>query len=181
MSRLRPKSRHSCPAFAALLGLTLAACTTTHQLGRIGDPATTTQVATVASRPGAVAEVTPLPGRLTLTPALGVLRADPAGLVVSVGGAPPATLPYTQLAALNTYDPLRGARDGALLVGIPAFVLGFAFTRLLVVPLRCCSTDNSETTPALKAGAVVRLAGAVVGAALGALAGHRDRYVIAPN
>src|ERR1017187_1597214 len=91
-ARRRRRSGHFCRAFAVLAALGPAACSTTHDLGRVGEPATMAQIEALAAS-----------------------SAD--GLMVSVGGEPPKLMSYDRVRLLSRVDSLHGARNGALVVG----------------------------------------------------------------
>ena len=161
--------------------MALAACSTTHDLGRVGDPGTMARIDTLAARPGTTAEVVPLPGPRQLSPSYAVTAAAPGGLMVSVGGDPPKLVSYSQVQSLGTVDRLRGARNGALLAVAPSFVAGFFLGSALAGTPKCgagCTAADDSRTAGLKVGALGALVGAAVGGVIGALVGCRDRYVI---
>jgi hypothetical protein len=96
--------------------------------------------------------------------------------------APGTEVPGTQLTSFSTYDRLRGARDGALIVGIPAFVVGAAAGGWLAAHTTGCGCGEGYPSVlqwGLVFGAVSGIAGAVVGGGVGALLTHEDRYMLA--
>jgi len=177
----RRRSRHFCQAFAVLAALGPAACSTTHDLGRVGEPATMAQIEALAAEPGTTVAVTPLPGRHLLGPTYAVAASSANGLMVSVGGDPPRLVSYDRVRSLSRVDRLRGARDGALVVGVSSFVLGFVLGGAAASIPGCCAQRSNPAIVGLEVGGVAALVGAVVGGGLGALAGHQDRYVLAPT
>jgi hypothetical protein len=177
----RPTSGHFCRIAGLVAAICLGACSTTHDLGRVGDPGTTARIDALAARRGTTAEVVPLPGPGRLAPSYAVTAAAPDGLMVSVGGAPPKLISYSQVRSLGTVDRLRGARNGALLAVVPSFVAGFFLGSALAGVPACgagCTAADDSRTAGLKVGAVGALVGAAIGGAIGALVGCRDRYVI---
>jgi hypothetical protein len=177
----RRRSGHFCRALAVLAALGPAACSTTHDLGRVGEPETMAQIEALAAEPGTTVVVTPLPGRHQLRPTYAVAASNTNGLMVSVGGAPPKLVSYDRVQSLSRVDRLHGARNGALVVGVSSFVLGFLLGSAAEAIPACCAQQPDPATVGLKVGGVAALAGAAVGGALGALAGYRYRYVLAPT
>ena len=186
-ARRRRLARHRCRALAVLTVISLAACSTTHDLGRLGDPETMARVDALAARPGTVAEVIPLPGQRPLpgprqlSPSHPVTAAAPGGLMVSIGGAPPELLTYGQIRSLSTVDRWHGARNGALIMGVPSLVAGLFLGWALAGAANCsdqCTPSADPTVVSLKVGGLFALIGAAVGGAFGALAGYQDRYVV---
>jgi hypothetical protein len=167
-------------AWPVLAALATVACSTTHDLGPIGDPATMAQLDKLAAQPGTTAVVTPLSGR-HLKPTLAVTAATPTGLMVSVGGDPPTMLAYDRVNSVTHLDRLHGARNGALVGGLSFFGLGFLLGGASVSLPGCCSSSPSPAKVGLGVGAVSALIGAIVGGGLGALAGYRDHYVLTPT
>lgn len=177
-------SGHFCRALAVMTAIGAGACSTTHALGPPTDPGTMTQLDALAARSGTTAEVTPLPGPGQLSPSSAVTAAGPDGLMVSIGGAPPKLLSYSRVRSLSRVDRLHGARNGALLVGVPSFVAGFFLGRALAGTPTCgggCTAADNSTTIGVAVGALGALVGAAVGGAVGALVGYRDHYVVAPT
>ncbi len=102
--------------------------------------------------------------------------------MVSFGGDPPKLVGYSEVEALHRYDRLRGARNGAIAVGVPSFLAGFFLDLALAAPAKCgggagCTAGDHTTTASLEAGALFALVGAAVGGTIGALVGVQDRYV----
>jgi len=178
--RRLPQLGHSCLTLVILAALGTAACSTTHDLGRIGDPATMVQLDTLAAQPGTTAAVTPLPGR-HLKPRYTVTAATANGLMVSVGGDAPELLTYDRIHSVSHVDRLHGARNGALIGGLASFVLGFVLGGAAAGLPACCSSPPSPVRVGAEVGGVFALVGVAVGGALGALAGYRDHYVLAPT
>jgi hypothetical protein len=182
--RHRATSGHFCRAAGLFAAIALAACSTTHDLGRIGDPRTLARIDALAVRPGTTAEVVPIPGPGQLVPSYAVTAAAPDGLMVSIGGDPPKLISYSQVQSLGTVNRLRGARNGALLAVAPSFVAGFFLGSELAGGPKCgagCTAADDSRTAGLKVGALGALVGAAVGGVIGALVGCRDRYVIEPT
>src|SRR5947207_7271840 len=162
----------------------LAGCTTTHVL-HLGDPATPPRMNEMVLSPGTVAALAPIPH--APPPALKYDVVGPAtgGLLVADGSGVPTFARSDDIQRLETIDRSRGARDGALVVGVPAFFVGLGLTFLLVR-----SSDNTQPSDTLStrdaagaavaAGALLMALGAAVGALYGAVAGHRDVYVVRP-
>jgi hypothetical protein len=121
--------------------------------------------------------VTPLPGRHQLRPTYAVAAASANGLMVSVVGDPPKLVSYDRVRSLSRVDRLHGARNGALVVGVSSFVLGFVLVSAAATIPTCCAQQPAPAIVGLKVGGVA----ALVGGALGALAGYRERYVLAPT
>jgi hypothetical protein len=178
---LRGRSGHFCRAFTVLAALGPAACSTTHDLGRVGEPATMAQIEALAAEPGTTVVVTPLPGRHPLRPTYAVAASSADGLMVSVGGDPPKLMSYERVQSLSRIDHLHGARNGALVIGVSSFVLGFLLGSAVETIPACCTQQPNPAIVGLKVGGVAALIGAAVGGALGALAGYEDRYVLAPT
>jgi hypothetical protein len=163
----------------------LAACTTTHDLGRLGDPGTRQQIDTLAARPGTTAQVTPLPGAKTRLPAYRVTASAENGLMLSAGSGQAALIPYSQIQYLSTFDHARGARDGAVALGLVGLAFGVALG-VLVSNIRSDCSDGCPQGPdagdvVFRAGGLFALIGAALGGAIGAAAGHQDEYVLRPR
>jgi hypothetical protein len=162
----------------------LAGCTTTHVL-HLGDPQTPRRMNEMVLSPGTVAELVPIPHGPPPALKYDVVGPATGGLLVSDGSGEPTFARSDDIQRLETIDRSRGARDGALMVGVPAFFVGFGLTFALVR-----SSDNTDPSgslstrdasgAALAAGALLMLAGAGVGALYGAAAGHHDVYVVQP-
>jgi hypothetical protein len=184
-----PTPGHSCRALALVTALCFGAgCTTTHVL-HLRDPETPRRMNEMVLSPGTVAALVPIPH--APPPALKYDVVGPAtgGLLVSDGSGVPTFARSDYIQRLETVDRSRGARDGALAVGVPAFLLGFGLTFLLVR-----SADNTQangttatslstgdaTGAALAAGLIFMAVGAGVGALYGAAAGHHDVYIVEP-
>lgn len=177
---------HSCRAIALATALSsLAGCTTTHVL-HLYDPATPRRINETVLSPGTIAELKPIPH--APPPALKYDVVGPAtgGLLVSDGSGVPMFARDEQMKRLETIDRARGARDGALLVGVPAFFVGAGLTVLITR----ANQNNGQagdapsmqavTGAALGVGAIMMAVGVAVGALYGAVGGHRDVYVVQP-
>jgi hypothetical protein len=176
------KCRHSCRTLGFVAAVCLgAACSTTYHLGRLGDPGTTEALAAAAARPGVVVDLTRAPSSGGVAPLNEVRGTAPEGLMVSIGGDPPKLVGYSEVQSLRRTDRLRGARNGAIALGVPAFLAGFFLDRALAGTPACgsnCTASDNTTTASLEAGALFALVGAAVGGTIGALVGVQDRYVI---
>jgi hypothetical protein len=176
------RPRHSCRAVALATAIScLAGCSTTHVL-HLRDPDAASRINETFLSPGTIAEIAPIPG--VTPPALKYDVVAPAtgGLLVSDGSGAPMFARDDQIERIETIDRLRGARDGALLVGVPSFLVGLAAGILIAHSSRADTSGPRWTVP----GAAYELAGAfavigVLGGALyGAVAGHRDIYIVQP-
>jgi Glycine zipper len=95
-------------------------------------------------------------------------------------------LAYSEVNSLRVDDRLHGARNGALIGGIPSFVLGFIVGKAFDPGPVCdkpatgggCPARPNTTVQGLELGGVGALIGAAVGGAIGALVGYEDRYVV---
>jgi hypothetical protein len=180
-----PKLRRPRPGVALAGALwCLVGCTTTHVL-HLGDPQTPRRMNEMVLSPGTIAALVPLPH--APPPALKYDVVGPAtgGLLVSDGSGQPMFARYDDIRRLETIDRSRGARDGALAVGVPAFFLGVGLTFLLVrssdnTPGSGSPSTGDTSGAALAAGAILLAVGAGVGALYGAAAGHHDVYVVEP-
>jgi hypothetical protein len=188
-ARIFSRSRHSCRGrtreLIALLaaGALLVGCTTTHTLGRIDDPGVRAEVDAVAANGDAImhlrhptdAHPPPFGDRVTAV--------TPEGLVIEPTRGQPQLVAREQVRSLSRYNHARGAKDGALGAGFAGFVIGAAFG-LLVASLRTgCSDDCASQRPnagliGFEAGAIFGLIGVALGAGIGALGGHEDRFEI---
>jgi hypothetical protein len=185
-----PRPRHSRRDRArALFALFAAAallvgCTTTHALGRIDDPAVRAEVDGIAAHGHVLVHVRPPPG--TRPPQIGdrVTGVIPQGLVIEPTRGQPLLVTREQVTSLSRYDHLRGARDGAIGAGVAGFVVGLTIGILLTNAGNagcsddCASMRKDPVALGFGAGAVLGGIAAVLGAGLGALAGHEDRYEI---
>jgi hypothetical protein len=166
--------------------ITSYGCATTHQLGPATDGATLEELGRVVEQPGTVARVEPLPGAGPSAPALPIESVGPEGVTLHTV-ARPTVVPLAEVRSISTYSRGRGARDGALIAGIPTFVVTAVLTALLLSAIdRSIESDGGDTPSTQKQALVVLgvstgvgLAGALVGAGVGALAGHEDRYIVA--
>lgn len=186
---LRP--RHSCrgssremvaPLAAVAL---LAGCTTTHALGRIDDPRVRADVDSVAADGAALVRVRQPP--LTRPPPFGdrVTAVTPAGLVIEPTRGQPLLVPREQVASLSRFSHAGGARDGAIAGGLAGFATGVTLGALLTTAFHSecsdgCGNDAGSAMVIPVAGAVLAALGVLLGAGLGALGGHEDRYEISP-
>lgn len=157
-------------------------CSTTHVL-HLGDPAAARQIEETYLQPGTVVELAPIPG--AAPPALkhDIVAPATGGLLVSDGSGVPTFARFDQIRRLETIDRGRGARDGALVVSVPSFFLGVGLVTLVVNE----SNDNGAggssrnvSGAAIGAGLIFLALGAAIGALYGAVAGHRDVYVVQP-
>lgn len=162
----------------------LAGCSTTHVL-HLGDPAAAHQIEETYLRPGTIVELAPIPG--APPPALKYDIEAPAtgGLLVSDGSGVPMFARLDQIKRLETIDRPRGARDGALAVGVPAFLLGLGIVTLAAHSSHNNDTAGSASSPAVPdgawaVGAAFLAVGVAVGALYGAVGGHRDIYIVEP-
>jgi MYXO-CTERM domain-containing protein len=160
-------------------------CSTTHALGRIADPGTVTELERLTARPGTYARIEPLPGAPRRSPGDPVRALTRDGLVIAAFTAPPEVVPLARVRSVSTYDHLRGMRDGALALGIPGFIVGATLAEILINRKNtdgcgdCQAEPGPEPVPTFFGLAgLFGLCGALLGAGLGALAGHEDRYVI---
>lgn len=165
-------------------GATLAACTTTHTLGRLDAPAERARVEDLIAHETVYAEVTPVLSQYNGVPR--VVGITSAGLQVEpYPRATPVVVRGAQLRYMSTYDHLRGARDGALALGIPAFVggalLGLAVFDSFASSCSGGGCGDSSSTDGLKValafGGIAAIFATAFGAGIGALIGHEDRYV----
>jgi hypothetical protein len=183
VSPSRATLRHSCRAVALATAISwLAGCSTTHVL-HLGDPAAARQIEETYLRPGTVLELAPIPGAPPPALKYDIVAPAAGGLLVSDGSGVPIFARLDDIRRLETIDRSRGARDGALAVGVPSFFLGAG----LMVLLLNDSHDNgaggsspSVTGAALGVGAIFLAVGLAVGALYGAVAGHRDVYIVRP-
>ena len=133
----------------------------------------------------AYARVETLPSARLHVPGERVQTLTSDGVVVARAAQPSVLLPFASLRSLGTYDHLRGARDGALVLGLPALVIGGVFGALLNALRSNCSDgcgDRHDPVPLVFGMAgLFGLCGALLGGGVGALAGHEDRYLIAPE
>lgn len=186
MTRQSRRGRVARGLLVGLVAPTLA-CTTTHRLGRLGDTATLPALAAAAARPDALAHVETLPGVSPRSPGDPVRALSRDGIVVAATSGPTVLVPFARVRSVSTYDHARGARDGALVLGLAAFAVGAAAGLVLANHHNTdgCGDCQAEPPrdPALYffgVGGALGLVGAVIGAGLGGLAGHEDRYVISP-
>jgi hypothetical protein len=167
-----------------------AACSTPHIL-HLGDPGTARQLHEMVLSPGTVAEISPpispvnspLRGAPDRALKYDVVAPAPGGLLVTDGSDVPTFAPYDQLQRVQTIDRARGARDGALVVGAAGLLLGGALGVTLARQAQAePGGGGSPSVPAtaIGLGAVFAVVGALVGASYGAVAGHRDIYLVRP-
>jgi len=162
----------------------VAGCTTTHVL-HLRDPETPRRMNEMVLSPGTVAALVPIPGEPPPALKYDVVGPATGGLLVSDGSGV-ATFARTDLIQrLETIDRSRGARDGALAVGVPAFFVGLGLTFLLLRSADNTQPSDSLSTrdasgAAIAVGAVMMAVGAGVGALYGAAGGHRDIYIVQP-
>ena len=129
--------------------------------------------------PGTFAALVPIPH--APPPALKYDVVGPAagGLLVADGSGVPMFARSDDIQRLETIDRSRGARDGALAVGAPAFFLGFRpHLPAGALPDNTQPGDSISTHDAagaaIAAGLIHMAVGAGVGALYGAAAGHRE-------
>jgi hypothetical protein len=160
-------------------------CRTTHQLGRASDPRTFAALEKVTTRAGVYAHVETLKGVAPRVPGDPVRGLTRDGFIVAPVLAPDTLVPFARVRSVSTYDRGRGARDGALALGLPALVIGGVIGALIVNAHATCSDGcpgpRGITPTVFGLAGLVGVGGAVLGAGFGALAGHEDRYVIAPE
>ena len=173
----------SCRCLALIVGLVgLASCTTTYRAGSVADPAVVRALDAAADQPRTFAVVKAPPAPLDpLTTMYAVVGHAPGTLLLAdhAGSAP---VPLLQLESVSRFDRARGARDGAVGAGVVGFALG-AITGVVVSRVGTGAADDpaprtSAPVRALEYGAVVAVAAAAVGAFVGAVAGHEDRYQV---
>lgn len=180
--RCRGRSRELALLWAGAL---LVGCTTTHTLGRIDEPGVRAEVDTVAASGDAVMHMRH--ATETHPPPFGdrVTAVTPAGLVIEPTRGQPQLVAREQVASLSRYNHARGAKDGAIGTGLVSFFAAATLVLLLAsIPTPCSdncgSQDPGAGILAFKAGAIFGVIGAVLGAGIGALGGHEDRYEISP-
>jgi hypothetical protein len=180
--------RHRRRGLGVLAALGLMACSAVHELAPPADPATVAQLDALAAKPGTTAEVSPLPGPSRLVETYDVSAATAKGLTVSFEGGPPMLISYDRVQSLARVDREHGARNGAIIAGIPAFLLGFIFGKVFDPGPVCqvaaggsCPPRTDTTVNGLKLGGTAALLGIGIGAAAGALVGYEDRYFIVPT
>jgi hypothetical protein len=176
--RLLCRGRRAPLALAALL----SGCTTTHTLGRLGDPGVREEVDAVAARGDATLQVRPPPGVRMPRFGYSVTGVLPNALVIESRRGQSVLVPREQVASISTYPRARGARDGAIAGGLVGFTVGFTFG-ILLGALTSTSEGGERPDPAivgLKVGGGLGAIVALLGAGLGALAGHEERFDLAP-
>jgi hypothetical protein len=159
-----------------------AACSTTHVL-HLGDPGTARRIQEMVLVPGTVAQIAPLPGAPPPALKYDVVAPAPGGLLLSDGSGVPTFARYDQIERVQTIDRPRGARDGLLAVGVPSLFLGVTLGLVVANSAHPDSGSGSSSDSARAAvalGAIFTVIGGIVGAAYGAMAGHRDIYLVAP-
>jgi len=155
-------------------------CTTTHVLGRFDDPGTQAALHEATANRSTFALVTAIPRTKQSPQGYPVTAITAEGVRLQLGPGPSTLVQPAALQFVRTYDHLRGARDGALALGIPAFVVGVTLGALFGQGGGCADQCPPPPDPfwgPVRAGALLGLVGAIVGAGLGALAGHEERYV----
>jgi hypothetical protein len=163
----------------------LSGCTTTHVLGPIKDEGVRADVDAIAARGDAMVRVRPVPG--TRPPPFGekVTGIAGPGLIIEPTRGQPLLVAREQVASLSRYDHARGARDGAIAGGIAGFGVGFAVVALVTNAGTSACTDGCGDRPdpvanGLGAGLILGGITATLGAALGLLGGHEERFEITP-
>ena len=181
--RLPENPGHLCRCLGLIVGaIGLASCTTTYHAGSVADPAVVRAIDAAADQPRTFAVVkAPPPPLDPLTNTFAVVGHAPGTLLLAdrAGSAP---VPLVQLESVSTFDRARGARDGAIGAGLVGFALG-AITGVVVSRVDTGAADDtaprtSAPVRVLEYGAVVAIAAAAVGAVVGAVAGHEDRYQV---
>jgi hypothetical protein len=194
-------------ASGLVVGLVLAGfgCTTMHPLGRADDPATLAAVERATEGRETRARIEPLAGApapnlgdpvravsrdgLLVVPDSSPPTLAPASrkMLVAPAASPPTLVPLARVRSVSTYDHARGARQGAVTGGVPLAIIGGVLGTLLYQTWTpTCSDGCGDQRPngaelTLGFAALFGAFGAVVGAGLGAIAGHEDRYVLAPE
>jgi hypothetical protein len=178
------RPRHDRVARALVTGAIVATfgCSTTHQLGRVADEGTVEALEDAALGPGATLHVEPLPGERAPTLSRPIRSLTTEGIVLDEPG-PPVVVPLARVRSVSTNDRARGARRGALGMGLVGLLVGAALSTYVVVKVEHAQEDGSATATrpvpfVLGVSAVSGLASALIGAGLGALAGSQDRYVV---
>lgn len=176
------RTRHFCRGVALATALScLPACSTTHVL-HLRDPATAGRINETVLSSGTIAEIAPIPG--APPPALKYDVVGPAagGLLLSDGSGVPMFARADLLERIETIDRARGARDGALVVGVPSFLLGMGVAVLVANSSRPEGSGSPPAVPgaAYELAGVFAVVGVLVGALYGAVAGHRDIYLVQP-
>jgi hypothetical protein len=173
--------RVACLAAAILL----SGCTTTHVLGPIKDEGVRADVDAIAARGDATVRVRPVPG--TRPPPFGerVTGIAEPGLIIEPTRGQPLLVAREQVASLSRYDHPRGAGDGAIGGGIAGFAVGFLVLALMTNAGSSACTDGCGDRPdpvanGLGAGLILGGITAILGAALGLLGGHEERFEITP-
>jgi len=160
-------------------------CQTMTRLDPVTNPTFDRTVDDLAARRGSYARLaTPVPPLQPIGDPTGPYRIvghEPGWLTLS-DPVTSARVPLTQVQSVSTYDPVRGALEGAISAGAVTFVLVFALT--LVVYPRPCAADGPcdqslPVAPAARAGGVFGLIMAVIGGVVGGVMGHETRYEIA--
>jgi hypothetical protein len=107
----------------------------------------------------------------------------PGGLLLSDGSGVPTFARYEQITRLQTIDRPRGAREGVLAVGVPSLFLGVTLGFVVANsthPDSGSGSSSESVRAAFGLGAIFTIIGVLVGSAYGAMAGHRDIYVVGP-
>ncbi|HEY4394085.1 MAG TPA: hypothetical protein VGP64_08485, partial [Polyangia bacterium] len=114
------------------------------------DPDAPRRINEMVLSPGTVVELKPIPH--APPPALKYDVVGPAtgGLLVSDGSGVPMFARDDRIKRLETIDRGRGARDGALAVGVPAFFLGIGLTVLVMhSDQNNAASSDSPSAPAV--------------------------------
>lgn len=184
-----PGPRHSCRGRSREIALLCASallvgCTTTHTLGRIDDPGVRAEVDAVAASGDAVMHLRH--PTETHPPPFGdrVTAVTPPGLVIEPTRGQPQLIAREQVGSLSRYNHARGAKEGAIGGGVVSFFAGATLTLLLAAAFSSGCADACSHPDygmlAFEAGAIFGGIGALLGAGIGTLGGHEDRYEISP-
>ena len=188
--RSLPRSRLSCRGLVSLrelvaAGALLVGCTTTHTLGRIDDPGVREEVDAIAAGGGAIVHMRHPPG--TRPPPFGerVTGVSAPGLIIEPTRGQPVFVGREQVESLSRYDHARGAGDGAIAGAVVGFLVAFTLGALVTAGTDSGCSDDCGNKPdpvsvGSKAGVILGGITAVLGAAIGALGGHEERFEITP-
>jgi hypothetical protein len=186
LTRLRLSCRGRARELVALLATAtlLVGCTTTHALGRIDDRGVREQVDRIAASGDAMMHMRHPPG--TRPPPFGqrVTGVSGPGLIIEPTRGQPVLVAREQVQSLSTYGHARGAGDGAIAGGLTGFLVGLTVGIVLAAAVPACSDDCGPRPDAglvgIELGAILGGITTLFGAAVGALAGHEERFEITP-